>query len=159
MGKKKQDAVLVSHKKVMLPRWADECDEWITLHGLMKVDFYELAHITKGQYDGLRKGTSSQEPLYRMAEVIGKDVRAYIPVIDQLEHEGTKSGHRNRKKKDIDAEVINAPAEIELQLDLPSFEETETEEVIDEKDELVTKGMLKDFIRDFLFSCLDKLYE
>ena len=154
MAKKKQDEMLVFYKKIMLPAWKKECDEWIKLHGLMKVDFYALAKITKGQYDGLLKGTCSQDALYRMAGVIGKDVRVYVPIIDQLEREGNKK-NRKRKIDGVSSEVIDAPADIELQLDIPSFEEVKTEETINESDELVTKGMLKDYIRDLLISFLE----
>ncbi len=61
-----------------------------------------------------------------------------------------------RKSNDIVSEVVEAPIEpIVIDFTTPSYEEFKPEETINENDELVTKGMLKDYIRDLLLSFLE----
>lgn len=80
--------------------------------------------------------------------------------IDNYAYSLLDKGHMPKYiENDIASEVNKAPADIELQLDIPSFEEVETEETINESDELITKGMLrdmlKDYVRDLLMACLE----
>ena len=126
----------------MIKRVHALCKEYATRHGLSTKEFYELANVSKGQYDAMSQGNVTQEVLYRIGNVLGIDIYTFVPIIDELGHERDKKGTKEK------------PAEM-IELDIPSFEEVETEETINESDELVTKGMLKDYIRDLLISFLE----
>ena len=91
-------------------------------------------------------GKCSQQLVLALCEYFKLNRNAYF-TDEQFAELGTS--------KKIKSEVIDAPADIELQLDIPSFEEVKTEETINESDELVTKGMVKDYIRDLLISFLE----
>ena len=103
------------------------------------------------------KGKVTQTSVNVICDFFGWDRCIYFP--DHL-FIWLGGGYLTDEKKDISAEIVEAPIEpIELELEIPPFEEVETETTINKNDELVTKGMLKDYIRDLLMSFLDKLYE
>lgn len=130
----------------MIKRVYALCKEYATRHGLSTKEFYKLANISKGQYDAMSQGNVTQEVLYRIGNVLGIDIYTFVPIIDELGHERDKKGTKEK------------PAEM-IELDIPSFEAVDIDNTIEDKDVLVTKGMLNDLLRNFLYTCLDMLNE
>ena len=92
-------------------------------------------------------GKCSQQLVLVLCEYFKLNRKAYF-TDEQFAELGTS--------KKIKSEVVDAPIEpIEIDFLTPSYEEYKPEETINESDELVTKGMLKDYIRDLLISFLE----